>query len=147
MEQAKAQSPMRCCPSFCECGRTISILDVLPLLKKRWCERTSEGKLLRKAFVAREVALHGGVAICVTVSARSLVGPEKFVEVFVDVPPDVAAARRARRKRKPSRAKRAKQALRRTMSRLPCGRPRSAAFARPCLHEILPSCNCGQVGK
>ena len=108
-------------------GRVVSVLDVIPLFKKRWCEKTSEGKILRKAFVASEIVRHGGVAICVTVSARrqtreaarEIIGPENFIELFVDVPPEVALARKAKRKRKPSRVKRARHAFRRLLSQLP----------------------------
>lgn len=114
-------------PLLAENQRTVSVLDVVPLLKKRWCERTSEGKLLRKALVASEIVKHGGVAICVTVSARSetrqaardIIGPERFLEILVEVPPEVALARKARRKRKPSLLKRTRHALRRQASRLP----------------------------
>ena len=113
-------------PLLNEAELTVSVLDVVPLLKKRWCERTSEGKLLRKALVASEIVKHGGVAICVTVSARSevreaareLIGPDSFLEIYVDVPADVALARKARRKRKPSRIKRTRHALRRQVAKL-----------------------------
>ena len=33
-------------------GRAVTVLDVVPYLAKHWFERSSEGKLLRKAFVA-----------------------------------------------------------------------------------------------
>lgn len=106
-------------PLLAASGRTVSVLDVVPVLRKLPCERTSEGKLLRKAFVAGEVARHGGVAICVTVSARrrtreaarKMIGTERFVEVLVDASADVTQARKAARKRKPSLAKKAKRAL------------------------------------
>lgn len=112
-------------PRFEAIGRTYSVLDVVPLLARKWCERTSEGKLHRKAFVAGEIARHGGIAICVTVSARAetrerarqIVGPQNFVEVLVDVPPEVAAARKGARGRKPSLRKRMKRA-RRSLLRL-----------------------------
>ena len=89
-------------------GRTVSVLDVVPLLAKQPGERSSAGKLLRKAFVAGEVARHGGLAVCVTVSAsravreqaRAIVGADRFVEVHVDVPAAVADARRAARGRR-----------------------------------------------
>jgi sulfate adenylyltransferase len=114
-------------PLLNEAGLTVSVLDVVPLLKKKWCERTSEGKLLRKALVASEIVKHGGVAICVTVSARSeirqaareLIGPDSFLEIYVDVPAEVALARKSRRKRKPSRIKRTRHALRRQAAKLP----------------------------
>lgn len=113
-------------PLLEERGRTVSILDVVPHLQKVWCERTSEPKLLRKAYVAGEVARHGGIAICVTVSARrqtreaarEIVGSDRFLEVFVDAPGDVTAARKAERNRKPSLAKRAKRWARRTLARV-----------------------------
>lgn len=106
-------------PLLDACGRTVSVLDVVPVLRKLPCERTSEGKLLRKAFVAGEVARHGGIAICVTVSARrdvreaarELVGPERFLEVLVEAPRDLTSARKAARGRRPSLSKRAKRSL------------------------------------
>jgi len=101
-------------------GRLVSVLDVVPLLAKSWCERSSEGKLLRKAFVAGEVARHGGIAVCVTVSARSrvrdtarrIVGADHFLEVFADAPAQVTAARKAARNRRPSMRKRVRHAIR-----------------------------------
>lgn len=86
-------------------GRTVSVFDTVPLLAKLPGERTSEGKLLRKAFVAGEVAKHGGVAVCVTISsraevrrrAREIAGPERFVEVRLSIPVEVAEARRRSR--------------------------------------------------
>lgn len=106
-------------PLLDACGRTVSVLDVVPVLRKLPCERTSEGKLLRKAFVAGEVARHGGIAICVTVSARrsvreaarELIGPDRFLEVLVEAPQDLTSARKAARGRRPSPSKRAKRAL------------------------------------
>jgi sulfate adenylyltransferase len=100
-------------------GRSVSVLDVVPLLRKLPCERTSEGKLLRKAFVAGEVARHGGIAICVTVSARrrtreaarEIVGVDRFVEVLVDAPRDVTRARKAARNRKRSVVKHVRHVL------------------------------------
>jgi sulfate adenylyltransferase len=100
-------------------GRTVSVLDVVPLLRKLPGERTSEGKLLRKAFVAGEVARHGGIAICVTVSARrsvreaarEVVGAERFLEILVEAPGEVTARRRSARGRRPPLAKRVKRWL------------------------------------
>jgi len=105
-------------------GRVVSVFDVVPLLAKSWCERTSEGKLLRKAFVAGEVARHGGIAICVTVSARNevrdaareIVGVDRFVEIYAHVPPDVSAARKAARTKKPPLLKRIRRAARKARS-------------------------------
>lgn len=86
-------------------GRVVSVLDTVPLLAKAKGERSSEGKLLRKAYVASEIVRHGGVVICVTVSARrsvreqarEIVGGEHFVEVYFDVPLEVADERRRSR--------------------------------------------------
>lgn len=113
-------------PRLEACGRTITLLDVVPLLAKHWCEKTSEGKLLRKGFVASEVVRHGGIAICVTISARretreavrQMVGTNNFIEVFVDVPPEVAAGRKAQRQKKPPLLKQARFLLRRTLNAL-----------------------------
>lgn len=106
--------------------RTVTVLDVVPYLAKHWFERSSEGKLLRKAFVASEIARHGGVAICVTVSARretresirTLVGEDRFVEVYVDSPAEVCRERKRRRNRRRSRLKRVISFGRRLSSRL-----------------------------
>jgi sulfate adenylyltransferase len=89
-------------------GHTISVLDVVPALAKRPGERSSEGKLLRKAFVASEIVKHGGIAVCVTVSARrqvretarAIVGADRFVEILVEVPSEVASRRREARGRR-----------------------------------------------
>lgn len=105
-------------------GRIVTVLDVVPPLAKSWCERTSEGKLLRKAFVAGEVARHGGIAICVTVSARrqvrdaarEIVGADHFLEIYTDIPPDVSAARKGARTKKPPPLKRVRRAVRRIRS-------------------------------
>lgn len=105
-------------------GRSVSVYDVVPLLAKHWFEPTSEGKLLRKAYVAGEVARHGGIAICVTVSARAdvrerarrIIGPERFVEVHFDVPPEVSAERKATRTKKPPMIKRLRRMVRRWRS-------------------------------
>jgi adenylylsulfate kinase-like enzyme len=102
-------------------GMTVTVLDVVPLLAKHPCERTSEGKLLRKGYVAREVVRHGGVVVCVTVSARratreavrELVGPDAFIEVFVDPPAEVARERKDARGRRPALRKRVRRSLRR----------------------------------
>ena len=107
-------------PMLDDAGRTVTVLDTVPLLAKIPGERTSEGKLLRKAFVASEIVRHGGVVICVTVSARrsirerarEAVGPKHFVEVHFDIPADVAQARRAQRGSRRSIKKRVKDGLR-----------------------------------
>jgi sulfate adenylyltransferase len=102
-------------------GRAYTMLDTVPALAKHWCERSSDGKLLRKAYVAAEVVRHGGIAICVTVSARAearerarqLVGARNFVEVYVDTPAAEAAQRKAARGRRTPPLKMAKRWLRR----------------------------------
>lgn len=101
-----------------ETGRTVTVLDVVPEIEKAPGERNSSGKLRRKAFVAARVADHGGVAICVTISsrrddreaARELVGAERFVEVFLDVPTEVATERREARNRRVRLRKRIRRA-------------------------------------
>src|SRR4249920_2019988 len=102
-------------------GRSVSVLDVLPpVMSKQRFERHSRGKLLRKAFVAGQIAQHGGVAICVTVSARAedreaaraMVGPDRFLEVLVHAPQDITAARKATRTNKPPLRKRVRRLLR-----------------------------------
>ena len=123
-------------------GRIVSMLDVVPCLEKRWFERTSEGKLIRKAFVAAAVVQHGGVAICVTISARQetrravrkLIGASNFVEVFVDTPSDVCLTRRAARGRKPSASKRFKTAYRRVLAGVPFWR--RSSYQPPLSPEI-----------
>lgn len=112
-------------------GRTVTVLDVVPFLQKAPGERTSEGKLLRKAYVAGEVARHGGIAVCVTVSARrrvredarAIVGPARFLEVLVEAPPAVCEARRSERTHRPPWRKRLRHRLRHTAARL---RPEAA---------------------
>jgi sulfate adenylyltransferase len=107
-------------------GREYSILDVVPLLAKHPLERTSEGKLLRKAFVAGEITRHGGIAICVTVSARAstreaaraVVGPDRFVEVYLDAPAEVCLERKGRREKATPLHKRLRRSARRWKSRL-----------------------------
>jgi sulfate adenylyltransferase len=110
-------------------GRTVTVLDVVPELRKLRCERSSRGKLIRKAFVAREVVRHGGLAVCVTISAnrdvreeaRALVGDEAFLEIYLEAPAAVSEMRRDTRPTRPSAIKRirrrAKQALRRVLGR------------------------------
>lgn len=101
-----------------ESGRTVTVLDVAPEIEKAPGERNSSGKLRRKAFVAARIADHGGVAICVTISsrrddreaARELVGADRFVEVFLDVPTEVATERREARNRRTRLTKRIRRA-------------------------------------
>jgi sulfate adenylyltransferase len=118
-------------PRLESAGRTVTVLDTVPLLAKVPGERGSRGKLLRKAFVASEVVRHGGIVICVTVSAtravraeaREIVGADQFLEVHFDLPIDVADARRVQRGSRRSIRKRVKRAFGGIAARLP-GRSR-----------------------
>jgi len=111
-------------------GRTVSVLDVVPLLRKRWWESSSEGKLLRKAYVASQIVAHGGVAVAVTVSARpavrekarDIVGSDRFVEVRVAPPREVAEQRKAARPKRPRLVKRVRRLVRAVIARLSPGR-------------------------
>lgn len=104
-------------------GRIVTVLDVVPELRKLEGETSSRGKLLRKAFVSREVVRHGGIAICVTISAgrgvreqaRATVGPESFFEVYVHAPADVSESRRNTRPTRPPLIKRVRRDLRRRL--------------------------------
>jgi adenylylsulfate kinase-like enzyme len=106
-------------------GAKVTVLDVVPELRKLRGERTSRGKLIRKAFVAKEVVRHGGVVVCVTISskreirelARSMVGADSFVEVFVDAPADVVAGRKAARPKRPALRKRVRRSLKSVTAR------------------------------
>lgn len=106
-------------------GAEVTVLDVVPELRKLRGERTSRGKLIRKAFVSKEVVRHGGVVVCVTISsrreireqARSMVGEDAFVEVFVDAPDDVVAQRKAGRPKKPALRKRIRRSLKSVVAR------------------------------
>lgn len=126
-------------PKLESMGLTVSVLDVIPLLRKRWWEKTSEGKLLRKAYVASEIVHHGGVAVAVTVSARAsarekarqLVGPDRFVEVRVAPPPEVAAQRKAARRRRRRPGKVLRRQIRRVLSVLPGRGGKESVAARP----------------
>lgn len=118
-------------------GAVVTVLDVVPELRKLPGERTSRGKLIRKAFVSKEVVRHGGVVVCVTISsrreireqARSMVGEDSFVEVFVDAPADVVAERKAERPKKPALRKRVRRSLKALVARL--GVVREGGYERP----------------
>ena len=128
-------------PMLTRRDRVVTVLDVVPELAKHWSERSSEGKLIRKAFVAHEVSRHGGIAICVTVSARAdvrarartLVGPDRFLELYVDTPPDVSASRKASRTKKPPLVKRIRRSVRK-VRRL--GRP-SSSYQVPEMPDLV----------
>ena len=118
-------------PLLASAGRVVTVLDTVPLLAKTRGERGSRGKLLRKAFVASEVVRHGGIVICVTVSARrdvraearEVVGTGHFVEVHFDVPVEVADARRVQRGSRRSIRRRLKGVVG-GLGRRVAGRPR-----------------------
>jgi sulfate adenylyltransferase len=86
-------------------GRTVTMLDGdvvrTHLSRGLGFSRDDRDENVRRiGFVAREVVRHGGVAICAVVSpyratrdeVRRLIGPA-FVEIFVDTPLEVCAAR------------------------------------------------------
>jgi sulfate adenylyltransferase len=89
-----------------ERGRQITVLDgdvVRTHLSKGlgFSREDRDTNILRIGFVASEIVRHGGVAVCAAVSpyraarneCRKMVGPERFIEVFVDTPIDVCEQR------------------------------------------------------
>jgi sulfate adenylyltransferase len=89
-----------------EHGRQSTLLDgdvVRTHLSKGlgFSKEDRDANILRIGFVAAEVVRHGGVAVCAAVSpyraardaARALVGPDRFIEVFVDTPLEVCESR------------------------------------------------------
>ncbi|NLG50884.1 MAG: bifunctional sulfate adenylyltransferase/adenylylsulfate kinase, partial [Chloroflexi bacterium] len=85
-----------------ENGRQVTVLDgdvVRTHLSKGlgFSKEDRDINIRRIGFVAAEIVRHGGVAICAAVSpyratrndVRNMVGPDHFVEVFVDTPIDV----------------------------------------------------------
>ena len=89
-----------------EHGRRVSLLDgdvVRTHLSKGlgFTKKDRDMNVLRIGAVAFEIVLHGGVAICASVSPyraarnqiRSMMGPDRFVEVFVDTPLEVCEER------------------------------------------------------
>jgi sulfate adenylyltransferase len=89
-----------------EHGRQSTLLDgdvVRTNLSKGlgFSKEDRDANILRIGFVAAEVVRHGGVAVCAAVSpyraarnsVRTLVGPDRFIEVFVDTPLDVCESR------------------------------------------------------
>jgi sulfate adenylyltransferase len=82
-----------------EHGRQITVLDgdvVRTHLSKGlgFSKEDRDTNIRRIGFVASEIVRHGGVVICAAVSpyratrddVRNMVGPERFVEVYVDTP-------------------------------------------------------------
>jgi sulfate adenylyltransferase len=89
-----------------EHGRQSTLLDgdvVRTHLSKGlgFSKEDRDANILRIGFVAAEVVRHGGVAVCAAVSpyratrdaVRTLVGADRFIEVFVDTPLDVCESR------------------------------------------------------
>ena len=89
-----------------EHGRQVTVLDgdiVRTHLSKGlgFSKEDRDANILRIGFVASEIVRHGGVAICAAVSpyravrneVRSMVGSERFIEVFVDTPLHVCEER------------------------------------------------------
>jgi sulfate adenylyltransferase len=89
-----------------EHGRQVTVLDgdvVRTHLSKGlgFSKADRDTNIRRIGFVAAEIVRHGGVVVCAAVSpyratrndVRTMVGPERFVEVFVDTPLEVCEAR------------------------------------------------------
>ncbi len=89
-----------------ERGRQVSLLDgdvVRTRLSKGlgFSKEDRDMNVLRIGSVAAEIVMHGGVAVCASVSPyraarnqiRGMVGADRFVEVFVDTPLDICEAR------------------------------------------------------
>jgi sulfate adenylyltransferase len=89
-----------------EHGRQVTLLDgdvVRTHLSKGlgFGKEDRDVNIRRIGFVAAEIARHGGAVICAAVSpyraarndVRNMVGPDRFVEVFVDTPIEVCEGR------------------------------------------------------
>jgi len=89
-----------------EHGRQVTVLDgdvVRTHLSKGlgFSKEDRDTNILRIGFVAAEIVRHGGVVLCAAVSpyratrdsVRSMVGSDRFVEVFVDTPLEVCEQR------------------------------------------------------
>jgi sulfate adenylyltransferase len=87
-------------------GRQVTLLDgdvVRTHLSKGlgFSKEDRDTNVRRVGFVASEIVRHGGVVICAMVSpyrvtrneVRTMVGPDRFVEVFVDTPLEVCVQR------------------------------------------------------
>jgi sulfate adenylyltransferase len=87
-------------------GRQVTLLDgdvVRTHLSKGlgFSKDDRDTNILRIGFVAAEIARHGGAVICAAISpytatrnsVRALFAPDAFIEVFVDTPLAVCAAR------------------------------------------------------
>ena len=89
-----------------ERGRQITVLDgdvVRTHLSKGlgFSREDRDTNIHRIGFVAAEIARHGGAVVCAAVSpyraarnrCRTMVGPDRFIEVFVDTPIEVCEQR------------------------------------------------------
>ncbi len=89
-----------------EHGRDVTVLDgdvVRTHLSKGlgFSKEDRDTNILRIGFVAAEIVRHGGGVICAAVSpyratrdqVRAMVGPDRFIEVFVDTPLEVCEGR------------------------------------------------------
>ena len=89
-----------------EHGRQVTVLDgdvVRTHLSKGlgFSKEDRDTNIRRIGFVAAEIVRHGGVAVCAAVSpyratredVRNMVGPDHFIEVFVDTPLQVCEQR------------------------------------------------------
>jgi sulfate adenylyltransferase len=89
-----------------EHGRQVTVLDgdvVRTHLSKGlgFSKEDRDANILRIGFVAAEIARHGGIVIGAAVSpyratrneVRQMVGPERFIEIFVDTPLAVCETR------------------------------------------------------
>jgi sulfate adenylyltransferase len=87
-------------------GRQVTVLDgdvVRTHLSKGlgFSKEDRDTNILRIGFVAAEIVQHGGMVLCAAVSpyratrdeVRRMIGPEHFVEIFVDTPLDVCEQR------------------------------------------------------
>ena len=92
-----------------EHGRRVTLLDgdvVRTHLSQGlgFSKEDRDTNVRRIGFVAAEIVRHGGVAICAAVSPyratrneiRKTLGPDQFVEVFVDTPLDICEQRDAK---------------------------------------------------
>jgi sulfate adenylyltransferase len=89
-----------------EHGRQVTLLDgdvVRTHLSKGlgFSKEDRDTNIRRIGFVASELVRHGGVAVCAAVSpyrvtrndVRNMLGPDRFIEVFVDTPLEVCEER------------------------------------------------------
>jgi sulfate adenylyltransferase len=89
-----------------ERGRRVTVLDgdvIRTHLSKGlgFSREDRDANILRVGFVASEIVRHGGAVICAAISpyratrnqCRALIGPDRFLEIFVDTPLAVCESR------------------------------------------------------